>query len=134
MRYVLDTCTALWLLGDPDRLPEQVRRIVEDTGNEIVFHQISSLEIQIKQSLGKLKLPQPPEVFIPEALRAHYLTYQQLLDDDIFYWRKLPPVHDDPFDRILVAHSLVSGATLLTPDKRIAEYPVRTLWDKANQA
>jgi PIN domain nuclease of toxin-antitoxin system len=101
---------------------------VEDTENEIVFHQISSLEIQIKHSTGKLRLPQSPEAFIPEALCAHYLTYQQLLDDDIFFWRKLPPVHNDPFDRILVAHSLVSGATLLTPDRLIAEYPVRTLW------
>lgn len=131
MRYVLDTCTALWLWGDPLRLPEQVRGIVEDTDNEIVFCQISSLEIQIKHSLGKLRLPHPPEVFIPEAVRAHYLTYQPLLDNDIFMWRKLPAVHDDPFDRLLVAHSLVSGATLLTPDKRIAEYPVRTLWENA---
>jgi PIN domain nuclease of toxin-antitoxin system len=130
MRYVLDTCTALWLWADPVRLPEQVRCIIENTGNEIVFHQISTFEIQIKHSLGKLKLPQPPEIFIPAVLRAHYLTYQHLLDDDIFMWRKLPPVHDDPFDRILVSHSLVSGATLLTPDKRIAEYPVRTMWEK----
>lgn len=128
MRYVLDTCTVLWLWSDPARLPEQVRRTIEDTGNEIIVHQISTLEIQIKHSLGKLKLPQPPELFIPEALRAHYLTYQHLLDDDIFMWRKLPPVHDDPFDRILVAHSLVSGATFITPDEQIAEYPVRTLW------
>jgi PIN domain nuclease of toxin-antitoxin system len=128
VRYVLDTCTALWLWGDPARLPEQVVRIVEDTENEIVVHQISTLEIQIKHSLGKLKLPQPPEVFIPKAIREHYLAYQHLLDDDIFMWRKLPPIHDDPFDRILVAHCLVSGATLLTPDEHIAEYPVRTLW------
>ena len=129
MRYLLDTCTALWLWGDPVRLPEQVRRIIEDTGNEIIFHQVSTLEIQIKHSLGKLRLPQPPETFIPAALRSHYITYQHLLDDDIFMWRKLPPVHDDPFDRILVAHSLVSGAMLITPDKCIAEYPVRTIWE-----
>jgi PIN domain nuclease of toxin-antitoxin system len=129
VRYILDTCSALWLWCDPARLPEQVRCIAEDTDNEIVVHQISTLEIQIKYSLGKLKLPQPPEVFIPEAVRSHYLTYQHLLDDDIFIWRKLPPVHDDPFDRILVAHSLVSGATLLTPDKHIADYPVRTIWE-----
>jgi len=128
MRYLLDTCTALWLWGDPTHLSAPVRRIIEDTENEIVFHQISSLEIQIKHSIGKLKLPHPPEAFIPEALRAHYLTYQHLLDDDIFMWQKLPPVHADPFDRILVAHSLVSGATMLTPDKHITQYPVRTIW------
>lgn len=128
MKYLLDTCAALWLWGAPDRLSESVAEILRDGRNEILFSQVSTLEIQLKYGLGKLRLPKPPEQFVPEAVDRHLLLYEQIRDDAIFLLQKLPRLHDDPFDRLLITHALTSGSTLLTPDPLIHKYPVPVAW------
>ena len=128
MRCLVDTCTALWLWGEPTRLSEKVTAILRDAHNEVLFSQVSTLEIQLKFGLGKLQLPKPPEQFIPEAVARHLMLYDRVRDEAIFLLQKLPGIHDDPFDRLLITHALTDGATILTPDPWIHQYPVPAVW------
>jgi PIN domain nuclease of toxin-antitoxin system len=129
VKILLDTCTFLWMVDQVDQLGSVVRAALEDATNELVFHQASSWEIQIKYDLGKLPLARPPKEIITDGLRAHDIQYQVLQDEDIWHLRKLPPIHGDPFDRMLIAHALCNGLKLASPDPRIARYPVPILWE-----
>ena len=128
MNLLLDTCTFLWMLDEVERLGPNARPALEDGRNRVVLHQVSSWEIQLKHDRGKLPLPLPPAQLIPEAVERLDLAYQPLLDEDIWFLGKLPALHADPFDRILLSHALGQGRKLVTPDPRIARYPVPVVW------
>jgi len=128
MRLLLDTCAFLWLISEPDRLGMDSRAAIEDGSNEIVLHQVSALEIQLKYQTGKLELSESPERIVQEGVRLHDLRYQSLTNSEIWFLKKLPPIHRDPFDRLLISCALEHALTITTPDKVIADYPVRTLW------
>ena len=122
---LLDTHVALWLLTDSEQLPQSVRETSQMTGIEWIFHQTSTWEIQIKYELGKLPLPQAPAKYLPNAIRETGLSYQRIEDEAIFMLGKLPALHRDPFDRLLIVHAMVHGWEVASVDKQIAEYPVR---------
>lgn len=128
MRLLLDTCTFLWMVGQEDRLSEVAREALEDGDNSLALHQVSAWEIQIKCLSGKLKLSEPAEEIIREALSSHDLRYQRLDDEAIWHLNKLPEHHKDPFDRVLIASALVGGMKLVTPDPQINRYPVPVIW------
>ena len=128
MTVLLDTCVFLWLADDGRRLSPRAREILEDGSVILRLHQTTAWEIQIKHSLGKLPLPHPPRVAVPEAISRLGLDYRTLDDDTVFALEKLPPFHRDPFDRLLIAHALHEGLPLLTPDPLIHPYPIRTIW------
>lgn len=127
MEYLLDTQIALWIfLGSP-RLPHRIRQRLDEKDSVWIFHQVSNWEIQIKFSLGKLPLPEKPEDFIPEAIMRSNLTYRTISDRAIYFLGKLPPIHRDPFDRLLIAHAITEGMPLATNDQIILQYPVPTV-------
>jgi PIN domain nuclease of toxin-antitoxin system len=128
MNILLDTCTFLWMVDDVDRLGPHVRTVLEDGSNQVILHQVSSWEIQIKYDLGKLRLTRPPREIIADGLLQHDVHYQSMQDEEIWHLQKLPPIHGDPFDRILIAHALCNGLRLASPDPRITQYPVPTVW------
>ena len=128
MTYLLDTCVFLWMTAADENLSPLVRGLLEDSSNRLVLSQVSSLEIQIKFDRGKLAMTLPPEKFIPEAMARFNLDYQRIEDAHIWAQRKLPPLHRDPFDRLLVAQALHEGWPLLTSDQSIHAYPVRVIW------
>jgi PIN domain nuclease of toxin-antitoxin system len=110
-----------------DRCPQPLIAAIENANNEILFSQISTWEIELKFQQGKLSLPEPPERFIPEAVRRSAFGYQPITDAAIFFLAKLPPLHRDPFDRLLVAQAILGGCTLATLDSKIIPYPVPTI-------
>ncbi len=128
MKLLLDTCSFLWMISEPDRLGGGARTALEDGENEVVLHQVSSLEIQLKFQIGKLKLANPPEELVTEGVRRHALHYQTLSDSEIWFLQKLPFHHRDPFDRLLIASALHFGLQIVTPDPLIDKYSVRTIW------
>ena len=128
MRLLLDTCALVWLATDPERLSTRASNALSAGENELFVHQLSTWEIQIKHALGKLRLSIPPSVFVPEAIERHGVAYVELKDADIFHVGKLPDLHRDPIDRLLVAHALLNGLTIVTPDPQIARYPAPVLW------
>lgn len=122
MILLLDTHLLLWAAGAPEKLSEQARRMIVDTGNELWFSAASLWEITIKNGLGRADFRVDPHLLRRGLLNNGYIelpiTAQHAIGTG-----QLPPLHKDPFDRVLVAQAIAEGALLLTTDERVAAYP-----------
>ena len=124
--YLLDTQIFLWLISADRRLPvASFKERFDSENSEFIFHQASTWEIQIKYELKKLPLPEKPELLVPKAIKKSNLTYKTIEDKGIFFLQKLPAIHRDPFDRLLLSHAMVNGWTIITADKTLTEYPAK---------
>ncbi len=128
MRALLDTSVLLWWLGDPDRIGEPLLEVLQDPETALLFSQVSLLEIQIKVGIGKLDLAFPVER-IPELAEQSGLIPLALRNEAIFTLAKLPDLHRDPFDRLLICEAIQEGVPLVTPDAAIRRYPIKVLWE-----
>jgi len=128
VRILLDTCTFLWLITDDTALPASARNVFVDPDNDVYLSAVSVWEIAVKHSLGKLPLPASPDRFIPSQRESHGITSLPLEEQAVLYLSKLPQLHRDPFDRVLVCQAIQHELTLLTPDPLITQYAVRTAW------
>jgi len=122
MKLLLDTHVLLWAAGSPDQLSPDARVMLEDTANELLFSGASLWEIAIKRSLGRSDFQVDSRVLRRGLLDNGYLELPITSEHAVFI-ESLPPIHKDPFDRILVAQATVEGITLLTGDVQIAQYP-----------
>lgn len=122
MKLLLDTHLLLWAAGDPGRLSSDARALIEDPGNNPVFSAASLWEVAIKRGLGRGDYQVDPHLLRRGLLDNGYgelpIASQHAVAVDA-----LPRIHADPFDRILVAQSMVEGITLLTSDPIVARYP-----------
>ena len=122
MKLLLDTHVLLWAAGEPNRLSHEIRELLGDPENELLFSAASMWEIAIKSRLGR-------EDFQVNArlLRRGLLDndYEELpiRSEHTLATDALPPIHRDPFDRILIAQATIEGIELLTADQVIARYP-----------
>jgi PIN domain nuclease of toxin-antitoxin system len=128
VRLLLDTCTFLWIASGSSRLSKHAAQWFSDPANDVFLSAVSSWEMAVKHSLGTLRLPAPPIEFIPSQREAHGITALPLTEEDVLYLSKIPKLHRDPFDRMLICQAVVNGFTVLTPDELISQYPIRTLW------
>jgi PIN domain nuclease of toxin-antitoxin system len=128
VRLLLDTCTFLWLVSEPSRLSSTAANALVDPDNDALLSAVSAWEIAIKHELGKLALDRPPERYVPEERARHGVQALALDEESTLHAHRLPPVHRDPFDRMLVCQAISGGLTIVTPDQRIARYPARVLW------
>lgn len=127
MKLLLDTRVLLWSATAPDRLGDDARTAIEDGANEVRVSIISAWEIAIKQSLGKLDLPRPAERWLPDVLRRTGFDIAELDLSAALRVRALPFHHRDPFDRLLVAHAVEHGFTIVTRDDAFERYGVPLL-------
>ena len=128
MKLLLDTCTFLWIIGGSAKLSQTALELFEDPGNEVYLSVASSWEMAVKSALGKLRLPAPAWRFIPTQRIAHGIESLTIDEESALQLERLPPLHNDPFDRMMVCQSIVHGLTILTPDEFISQYPVRVAW------
>ena len=128
MKVLLDTCTFLWWCSGAGRIPKAIRSAVSDPANEVYVSTASIWEITLKNRAGRLHLPEPPELFLPQQRERHGFLSLPIDEASVLQLPRLPPLHQDPFDRILVCQAIEHGMTLLTPDRLIAQYPVRISW------
>lgn len=128
MRLLLDTRAFLWWVADSPKLSVGARAAVEEGGNEPIFSVVSGWEISIKAGLGKLKLPDPPESFIPRQVSQNGMEVLPIYLRHALRVYELPDHHQDPFDRLLVAQALAEGFTIVTADPVITRYPVEVVW------
>ena len=126
--YLLDTAPLVYLMGQEDYVPVVVRRELADPKSEVFYSQISIWEIQMKHQLGKLPMSDEPAVVLPRELPRYGFTQLDLTDAAIYGLSRLPPVHKDPFDRILIVQAKLTGSTLVSPDKIFSQYPVTVRW------
>ena len=128
MRLLLDTVTFIWLVDGSSNLPESARELVLDSANEAFLSAASAWEIAIKHGLGRLPLRLPPERYVFDQRRHHRIDSLPITEDAALQVGKLPNLHRDPFDRLIVAQAIVGGMAVVTPDRLISMYPVRVLW------
>jgi PIN domain nuclease of toxin-antitoxin system len=128
MKLLLDTCSFLWIAsGSPELSPAAAAAFLNEE-NERYLSASSAWEIGIKYALGRLPLPERPDVYIPKIRAASGIEPLGIDEEAAFYAGKLPALHADLFDRMLVAQAIVNGMTILTPDPQIERYGVRVLW------
>lgn len=125
---ILDTHVFIWLDNAPERVSGRARQVFADPENEVLLSVISIWEMQIKLSLGKLKLRQSLASMIQEQLGGNSIQLLPLKIDHILQLEQLPPHHHDPFDRVLITQAQIEEAVLLTDDRVIQRYPVNTHW------
>ena len=122
MKILLDTHILLWAAGQPDRLPQAAHTLLDDPRNEPVFSSASLWEIAIKSGLGRDDFAVDARLLRRGLLDNGYcelpITSEHAVAIDC-----LPHIHKDPFDRFLIAQSMVEGITLLTADPVMAQYP-----------
>jgi PIN domain nuclease of toxin-antitoxin system len=126
VKLLLDTHIFLWLLAEPKRLGEHLR-LVEDRSSELLVSAATSWEIAIKHALARLPLPEAPRRYVPSRMRAIGAVALSIEHSHALAVAALPPLHGDPFDRLLVAQAGLLDVPILTADAAIAQYPVRTL-------
>jgi PIN domain nuclease of toxin-antitoxin system len=126
VKLLLDTHLLLWAAGDPARLAPAARTLIEDPNNELVFSAASLWEVAIKSALGRSDFRADARILRRGLVDNGYVELP-ITGEHAAAVAGLPPLHADPFDRILVAQALVEGITLLTSDPMVAQYrgPVR---------
>ena len=128
MKLLFDTHFFLWVFIEPKRFSKKARKFVENTEDHDFFlSYASSWETSIKFGLGKLKLPQPPKLFIPERIRFASYSHLPIELEHVLRVNELPLLHRDPFDRLLVSQAIIENLTILTVDPAVKMYGVDTL-------
>ncbi len=120
MRLLLDSHVLIWWLENPERLAEPLRDAIREPANEVLFSAASIWELNIKSALNRLRLP-PSFVTL---LRHDGLDELEINVAHAQATASLPPIHGDPFDRMLVAQALTEGLVLATRDRTIMRYDV----------
>ena len=128
MRVLIDTHIFLWLFLEPKRISKQIQEFLEDNfTNEIYVSHATAWEIAIKYGVGKLELPQTPELFVPDRIRRANFLHLPIKVQHVLQVHNLPPIHKDPFDRLLVSQARVENLTILTADPNFAKYQIKVL-------
>jgi len=122
MRLLLDTHIFLWYItGDP-RLPAPMVPMIRDPANEVYLSVISVWEVIVKYQLGKLFLPQSPDLYLLQQRQRHRIETLSLDEDSVANLAKLPFLHRDPFDRMLLCQAMRYGLTIVSVDDAVQAY------------
>lgn len=129
MRLLLDTHTFLWWSSHRGALlSDRARELLADGATGASFSVVSAWEIAIKVGGGRMDLPDVVERYIPDRIRHHGFDLLPIELSHVFRAGSLPPIHRDPFDRMLVAQAQIEGLPILTADPVISLYDVETIW------
>ncbi|MEO6125186.1 MAG: type II toxin-antitoxin system VapC family toxin [Ilumatobacteraceae bacterium] len=126
-RLLLDTNAWLWMASDSARLGPNTRQLVQSSETELVLSAVSVWEIAIKWSIGKLLIPVDPNTFVSATVKSGGLIRMAIDFEHALRVGTLPMIHADPFDRLLIAQSMVSGLPVLTGDPTLRRYGIATV-------
>jgi PIN domain nuclease of toxin-antitoxin system len=125
VRYLLDTHTLLWALDTPEKLPCPVRLIIEDPSSTLLISIATPWELAIKTNSGKLDANNLLDRF--EQLAGYVLIETEV--SHVVRAGRLPLLHRDPFDRLMVAQAMLMGLTLLSCDTIFDRYGAKRIWN-----
>lgn len=127
MKILLDTHIFLWFISGDTRLSDQVRDAIRDPTHEVYLSVVSVWEAIVKYQLGKLPLPEHPVIYLPKQRDLHQIYSLSLDENSVIELAKLPSLHRDPFDRMLICQALHNDLMMATVDSAIRAYPVRVM-------
>jgi PIN domain nuclease of toxin-antitoxin system len=128
VKLLLDTCAFLWIIRGRPQVSASALALFRDPANEVFLSAVSAWEIAVKHRLGRLPLGDAPARYVPAERKKHRIGSLPLNEADTLVLDKLPRLHHDPFDRMLVCQAIANQMAILTPDPLIAQYPVLTRW------
>ena len=128
MKYLLGTHAFLWFISEDEQLSKNAGAIIRKRDNEIYFSAGSAWEISIKTGLGRLSIQDELEHFLIDQLSVNRMLSLPITLSHAAYTRRLPTIHKDPFDRILIAQSIVEDMPLITRDRTVEKYDVKVVW------
>ena len=123
---ILDTCALLWLAGGSKKLSRSTLKKINEAP-AVYLSAISGFEISLKAAAGKLELSHPVEEWFKRVAEHHGLTILPLDLEICIAAAKLPPIHDDPFDRFIIATAKSNDLTVVTADEQFGEYGLTVL-------
>ena len=125
MKVLIDTHIFLWFMKGV-RLPSIAQNFLQDTfNNEIFVSYVTAWEIAIKYGIGKLKIPDVPEIWVPDRIRRAGFLQLPIEMQHTLRVHNLPPIHKDPFDRLLISQANAENLTIVTEDPNFAKYQVK---------
>lgn len=121
----------LWFISGDTQLSTDVRDAIRDPDNEVLSEFSFNLGI-VKYQLGKLPLPEPPETYLPKQRDLHQIASLALDESSVVQLAKLPPLHRDPFNRMLICQALHNGLTVVTVDAAVRAHSVSVLSQRSS--
>jgi len=123
---ILDTCALLWLASGDKKLSRSALNGI-NAAAAVYVSAISGFEIAIKAAKGKLKLPGPPQEWFEKVVEHHGLAVHPLDLNVCIAAAQLPPIHNDPCDRFIIATAKLHDLTVVTTDERFEKYGVAVI-------
>lgn len=128
MKLLLDTHSFLWFISGDDRLPATTRDLIRAPEQDVWLSVASIWEIVVKQQIGRLPLPADAWSYVTAQRERHGIDALPLDEAALAHLAKLPAVHRDPFDRILICQAIEHDLLLVTDDELMRKYPMKTMW------
>lgn len=128
MNALLDTHTFLWWVADAPQLSYPAKSFIANPDNTIFFSVASAWEIIIKVGTGKLTIPEEPNNYLKSRIIGNKFELLQIDLPHVLQVANLPDLHRDPFDRIIIAQSQITGMPILTVDRLILQYDIDIIW------
>ena len=126
---LFDTHAVVWLASDQDRLTEKGKELIRGNAGQLYLSVVSAWEISLLYKRRRLHLPMEPEKYVDRLVKQHGLKKVPLERKVVQLSVRLPDIHNDPFDRVLIALSQENGWLLLSKDEVISKYPsVQVVW------
>ena len=122
MRLLLDTHAFIWFVSDRKKIPEDSINLIQENAGELYLSSITALEIALLVKRKRLKIPKNPGSYIEEAIQYHNLHEIPVDRKILLQSSALPEIHDDPFDRIIIATAKLHDLVLITKDTKILRY------------
>lgn len=127
MKLLLDTHIFLWYITADPRLSAAHQAAIQSSDNDVYLSAVSVWEAVVKHALGKLSLPASPVEYLPKQREAHGIAPLPFEESAMQFLADLPPLHRDPFDRMLIAQAMRHGMTVVTVDTQVSMYDCQTL-------
>ena len=128
MKFIADTHAFIWFITDSPQLSAPAKELFESPESERLLSLASIWEIAIKTNLGKLSFDRPLEQFLPEQIALNYIRLLNISLSHALRVTNLPLHHRDPFDRMIVAQSLVENLPVLSNDRVFDAYGIERIW------
>ncbi|OFW80902.1 MAG: hypothetical protein A2887_02670 [Alphaproteobacteria bacterium RIFCSPLOWO2_01_FULL_40_26] len=129
MKYLLDTCTYIWIITNHEKLSNEVKEIFQNKNNKIYISIISQIEMSVKHLKHKIPGITEPIIHYFKSFRIESETeLLNLEQEDIEGVFALPRIHSDPFDRLLISQAINNHMAIITPDKKFSKYPVKIIF------
>ncbi len=126
-KYLLDTHIFIWADKEPEKLSENIQKILTNPNNQLYFSMVALWEMQIKIQLGKLKVSASLKQIIENIKSDDFYQVLPIKDTHIIHLETLPAIHRDPFDRLMISQAMIEDMVLLSADSFVQEYPITVI-------